>query len=431
MTTLILLVEALAAPLVGAAVFLSFLFSRRRGRLSGFLSELPERLGGLSAEARARLKGRRVWWLHAASAGEVGGLVPLIEELAARPDGPAVLLTTTTTAGREAARWGAKAAWVQLAPIDAWPCVARFLKAARPERLVLAETELWPTTILLAARAGLRPVLVNGRLTERSLARWRRAGFLVRPALAALSAVGAQTEAEAGRFVALGAPPAMVSVVGNAKYDRGTPPAAAQDADFRLQRLGWLDASASPAAPLFVAGSTHPKEEDAVLAGFLQARARAPGLRLLLAPRHVERADEAWRGLQESALRCFRWSRIKAGVAVPPDVEAVLVDEMGALSALYARALVAFVGGTFVPVGGHNLLEPALAGVPVLYGPHVGHVELPAAELARAGGGFPVKDAFDLGDRLVELASSPEKARAAGAAARASAGTLRGAAARA
>lgn len=424
MTNFILFLETLLSPLVAVFVILSFFFSSKRGRLSSLSSELPERLGGLSAEGRAKLAGRKVWWFHAASAGEVAGLAPILEALAAKPGALALLVTTTTAAGREAARWTKAVTWAQLAPADAWPFVSRFLAAARPERLILCETELWPSTILLASRARLIPVLINARLTERSMARyaWIR-GFLA-PALAALEAVGAQSEPEAERFKVLGVPADKITVTGNAKYDRGDVPAATEDADFRLSRLNWKD------APLFVAGSTHAVEEDAVIAGFLQARARVPGLRLVLAPRHLERGHEADRALKESSLRYFRWSKIVQGNSVPTDREALLVDEFGFLNALYPRALAAFVGGTFVKVGGHNLMEPALAGVPVLFGPHTGHVDLPAVLLENGGGGYRLRDAAELGDRLAELASDPARARGMGGKAKELAGRLRGATAR-
>lgn len=419
--SLVLVLETLLAPFAGLGVVLSFLFSRRRGLLTSLFDELPERLGGLSAEAKTKLANKKIWWLHAASAGEVTGLSPLINALTSRPGAPALFVTTMTAAGRDAARKDPRVAWAQLAPVDAWPCVSRLLLALRAERLVLSETELWPTLLILSSRAGLRPRLINARLTERSLRRLRLAKALLGPAFDALERVGVQSEPEAARFISLGVPAERISVTGNCKYDQVAVPAANDEVYSRLGRLNWGD------APLFVAGSTHPVEEDAVLAGFLQARIRLPSLKLVLAPRHPERSSEAWRSLADASLHCARWSQLGRGASVPADAEAVLVDSLGALSALYTRAAVSFVGGTLVPVGGHNLLEPALAGSPVLFGPHTGHIELPAAVLEESRGGFLVRDAAQLADRLVELLGSPEKAREAGSRARAAAEALRGA----
>jgi len=419
MSLLILLLETALAPFAAAGVILSFALSPRRGRLGGLLEELPERLGSIPEDALARLRGREIWWFHAASAGEVAGLAPILEELSRKRD-LVLVLTTTTRSGRDAARALPCVAWAQLAPLDAWPCVARFLAALAPRRLVLAETELWPTTLILAERAGLKPALVNARLTERSFARYRLMSAPLAPALRALAVVAAQSDEDAVRFVALGVPAARVMTAGNAKYDRAAPPAATDAARARVASLGW------GADPLFVAGSTHPFEEEMVLAAYLAARRTTPALRLVLAPRHLERAADAADLLAHAGVKLSRWSAVpQAGR------DALLLDEMGVLPAFYALARAAFVGGTLVKVGGHNLLEPASASVPVLFGPYTAHIERPAALLAApGGGGRRVSDAAELAARLGELASDEPAARAAGEAARKVADGLRGASAR-
>ena len=419
---LLLCLETSLAPLAAVGVVLSFGLSRRRGLLAALARELPERLGRLSGPGRARLNGRRIWWLHAASAGEVSGLAPLIEALAERSDASALLMTTTTAAGCAAARLNPKIDWAQLAPLDAWPCVARFLNETKPERLILSETELWPTTLLLAARAGLRPALINARMTRRSLPRYRAASFLLRPALDSLEIVLAQSDLDAASFRAIGVPAGKITVVGNTKYDR---PAARSDAAATasaLAVLGWAQ------SPLFVAGSTHPVEEEMVLGGFLSAAGAVPRLRLVIAPRHVERVEETFASLRARGLSFARFSAL---AVTPPDVSILVLDAMGALSSFWPRAAAAFVGGTFVPVGGHNLIEPAAAGVPVLFGPHTRHVEYPAGLLESEGGGVRVEDGPALGRALVDLLTDPIRARAVGDRARAVAEKLRGATARA
>ncbi|MBI2387540.1 MAG: 3-deoxy-D-manno-octulosonic acid transferase [Elusimicrobia bacterium] len=419
MSLLVLLLEALLSPLAALGVVLGFLLSPKRGRLSGLLDELPERFGGIRDTALDRLHGREIWWFHAASAGEVAGLAPILEALQKR-GGPALVLTTTTLSGREAARALPSVAWAQLAPLDAWPFVARFLKALSPRRLILTETELWPTTLILSARGGLAPALVNARLTRRSLGRYRLVSAFLAPALRALATVAAQSEEDAERFAALGVPRERLTVAGNAKYDRASAPAAGGAARARVSALGW------EGDPLFVAGSTHPFEEEMVLSAFLAARRAAPRLRLVLAPRHLERAADAADLLAHAGLALARWSGAPAGGR-----EALILDEMGVLPAFYPLARAAFVGGTLVAVGGHNLLEPASAGVPVLFGPHTGHIEQPARLLsAQGGGGRRVRDAGELAARLTEFAVDAEAARAAGASARESADRLRGAVAR-
>lgn len=419
MSLLILVLEAALAPVAALAIVVAFLVSPKRGRLDGLLDELPERLGSVRDTALDRLHGREIWWFHAASAGEVGGLEPILRELSRRPDAPAIVLTATTRSGREAARALDCVAWAQLAPLDAWPCVSRFLKALAPRRLVLAETELWPTTLILAERAGLAPALVNARLTPRSFARYRPFAGLLAPAIRALSVVAAQSAADAARFTALGA--RRVLVAGNSKYDRAVAPAATDAARARVAAQGW------GADPLFVAGSTHPYEEEMVLAAYLAARRAAPGLRLVLAPRHLERAADAADLLAHAGIKLSRWS-----AAPQTGRDALLLDEMGVLPSFYPLARAAFVGGTMVKVGGHNLLEPAAAGVPVLFGPHTAHIEGPAALLAAPGGGGRMAaDAEALAASLTAFASDAAAAAAAGAEARRVVDGLRGASVRA
>ncbi|MFI5362275.1 MAG: 3-deoxy-D-manno-octulosonic acid transferase [Elusimicrobiota bacterium] len=422
MTLFLLILETALAPFAALGVVLSFAFSRRRGLLASLASELPERLGGLSDAGRVRLLGRRVWWLHAASAGEVGGLSPLIDALDARPGSPAVLVTTTTAAGREAARRNPKIAWAQLAPLDAWPCVARFLRETKPERLILSETELWPSTLILAARAGLRPALINARMTRRSLPRYRAASYFLKPALGALDSVLAQSDADADCFRAVGVPPGRIEVVGNTKYDRLAAHPDGTAAAGAIETLGWKG------SPLFVAGSTHPVEEDMVLDAFVFAAASTPKLKLVLAPRHLERVSQALASLSR---RRLSFARLSAIDDAPSRATVLVLDEMGALPSFWPKAAVAFVGGTLVPMGGHNLLEPAAAGAPVLFGPHTRHVEYPSVLLESGGGGFRVPDGAALGAALAKLLADPLRARAASDRARAVAAGLRGATARA
>lgn len=417
MTFLLLVFETLLAPFAALGVVVSFALSPRRRLLADLASELPERFGGLSTEARARLAGKRIWWLHAASAGEVGGLAPLIAALAARPDAPAIFVTTMTAAGRAAARRNPQIAWAQLAPLDTWPCVSRLIKNLRADRLLLSETELWPSLILLSASAGLRPTLINARLTRRSVARYRPISFFLRPILRALDAILAQSELDAERFREIGALDPKLSVVGNTKYDR--PAAPAHDVAAALAKLAWTE------NPLFVAGSTHPGEEDQILDAFARCAEATPSLRLVIAPRHVERARDLMRGMKTRNLGAVRWSELTG--RPPMDVKILVLDEIGALTSFWPKAAASFVGGTLVPVGGHNVLEPAQVGVPVIFGPHTDHVEYPALLLENGGGGFRVADAEALAAALDALVKDPDRARGIGAKARELAGRLCGA----
>ncbi len=401
MSIAILVLLNLLTPLAVLGVVVKFMLSPRRGLLRGLPQELNERLGGLDARTRARLAGRPVLWVHAASAGEVAAATEFLRRVHAMPDAPAVLLTTMTQTGREAARRLPQVAAASLVPLDCWLAVWRFLRQARPYALVLVETELWPNIIELSARAGLRLGLVNGRVSERSFPRYRLIAPLLRPFLRRIDRVAARTKADAQRLAALGVHEERIRVVGNMKYDR----LASGDGRGReeLERLGWRD------APVFVAASTHPGEEEIVLAAFQDLRGRFPSLKLVLAPRHVERSGDT-----AATLRALGLSFCRLGGQADSDACVLLVDAMGWLPSFFTCAAAAFVGGTLVPVGGHNVLEPAMAGIPVLFGPHVAHTREAAEALTACGGGFKVVDAASLARALQPFLESPEAARESG-----------------
>ncbi len=401
MSVVILALLNLLAPLAVLGVILKFLLSARRGLLRDLPKELNERMGGLDARTRARLAGRPVLWVHAASAGEVAAATELLRRVHAQPDAPAILLTTMTQTGREAARRLPQVAAASLAPLDCWPAVRRFLSQARPYALVLVETELWPNMIELSARAGLRLGIVNGRVSERSFPRYRLIAPLLRPFLRRIGRVAARTGADAQRLAALGVPEERIQVVGNMKHDR----LASGDGRGRaeLERLGWQG------GPVLVAASTHPGEEEIVLAAFQSLRSRFPTLKLVLAPRHVERSEDAAATLGIQGLPfCRLGGQAPAGACV------LLVDAMGWLPSFFTCATAAFVGGTLVPVGGHNVLEPAMAGIPVFFGPHVAHTREAAEALRACGGGFEITDAASLARALLPFLESPEAAKESG-----------------
>ncbi len=416
MKLLVLILENLAAPFVVIAIFVRFLFSPRRGLLLSLPDEIRERGGLLRDEQVSRLSGRPVLWVHAASAGEVQAVAPLIARLKRAPEAPAIILTTSTAAGRRSAQESTEADLAVLAPIDSLPTVSGFLHTTRPYALIIVETELWPHMIELSHRAGVRIGIVNGRMTERSFRRYRLFSWLIRPFLSGIERFALQTNGDAERLLTLGARPGCVKVTGNMKYDRERP---GEDPSIRrrLEKLGWAG------SPLFVAGSTHPGEEEEVVAAFLAARKKVPELRLVLAPRHVERATETATILENQGMIYCRWS---VG-DINGKAQALILDAMGVLGGFYPHAAVSFVGGTLAPVGGHNLLEPALAGVPVIFGPHTGHIREVADMLEEAGCGFRVEGAEDLGDRIVVLLSDPDEAKRVGAKARETGERLQGA----
>ncbi len=312
----------------------------------------------------------RPLWLHAASVGEAQSLGGLLRALTQIPDPPPLLLTVGTPTGLSRARdlyRDLPQLSLQLAPWDLPGVATRFLRANRPRAAVFIETELWPNLIAACEAAGVPLALVSARVSARSLARYQRwAPRLMQAAVRAFAVIGAQSEADGERFIALGAAASRVHDSGNLKFDFRLP------ADVRAHGDALRDLWAAE-RPLWVAGSTHAVEEgiciDAQrqLVANARAQARAVPL-LLLAPRRPERFAEVARWLTTQGLKS---ACVSEGPAVlTRQIDVLLLDAMGALLDWYAAADVAFVGGSLVPVGGHNLLEPAALGKPLLAGPH-------------------------------------------------------------
>ena len=350
-------------------------------------------------------------WVHAASVGEVTASAQLVARLRAR--GHALQLSTTSNSGRALCGQLHPDLPNRLAPLDHPWCVDAVLSRAQPRALVLVETELWPVWIKACERRGVPVVVVSGRISDRSLPRYRRLGRWVAGALARLFAIGARTEQDRERFLALGAAPDRVRVTGDLKLDPPDAPRA-----LAPDLAAWLGD-----APLVVAGSTHPGEEEALLAAQRAWEHAGRRAALVLAPRYPERAGEVIARARSFGRRATLRSA-PGGALAAGDVG--VLDTIGELAALYARAAIAFVGGTLVPIGGHNLLEPAAVGAPVVYGRHLANVRHAAELLESVRAGECVADAAELACAIGDAIDAPEAARARGAAGRAALAVHRG-----
>jgi 3-deoxy-D-manno-octulosonic-acid transferase len=339
-------------------------------------------------------------WVHGASVGEMLAATRLVDAL--RDCGRRVMVSAQTPAGCEVLRAARPELPCQLAPLDHPWCVERALARARPAALVLIESELWPCWIAAADRRGVPVVLVSGRVSDRSFARYQLVRPLVSRMLRRLRAVGARTAEDGERLRALGARPDALSLSGDLKLD-GDPRPRPLAAD--LER-------ALADAPLFVAGSTHPGEERSALTALAAIEAAGLAVSLVLAPRRPARAREV-ADLVRTEGRAVR-RRSALGPAPLRPGEVLLLDTLGELAALYARAEVAFVGGSLVPLGGHNIVEPVLCGRPVLFGPHTRNVDHAVAILEGCGAGRRVDGAGDLGRAAAALLADGVDARRRG-----------------
>ncbi len=344
-------------------------------------------------------------WVQAVSVGEVAVARPLLAELRRRHPGLPLVLSATTATGLAMAS-GAHLADVTLPfPLDLPGPVRRLMDAARPRLVVLVETELWPE-LLAACGAHATPVaVVNARVSDKSFRGYRAARALLRPLLAPITIALAQDDLSARRLAAMGVPAERVRTAGNVKFDATSPPAPSKVAD-ELRRL-------AGGRPVVVAGSTMPGEDAQVLAAIARLETRPF---LLLAPRHPERAPEV---MQLAAERGYSVTRrtLLSGAAAGSDV--VVLDTVGELASLYQLADIAFIGGSLVPTGGHNPIEPARFAVPVLSGPHVRNFAAVYREFVAEGAARVVHSDAELTEALARWLGAPAEARAAGEAGRA------------
>ena len=341
-------------------------------------------------------------WIHAVSLGESIAAAPLIRELLARHPELPITVTCMTPTGSERiqALFGSRIQHCYL-PYDLpWAC-ARFLGRLQPRLAVIMETELWPNHIHACHRRGIPVALANARLSERSARGYARFSRLTAPMLAELSLIAVQTAAEAERFRQLGARPERVEVTGSIKFDLSVDP----ELPHRAAELRGAWGAAQ--RPLWIAASTHAGEDEVILAAHRQLLAERPDALLILVPRHPERFTQVFELCRREGFTTLRRS---TGEALAADVQVLVGDTLGELLFLYALADLAFVGGSLVANGGHNLLEPAALGKPLLAGSHLFNFLEIAAQLREAGDLLEVADAGQLHAALRQLFANPTEA---------------------
>jgi 3-deoxy-D-manno-octulosonic-acid transferase len=330
-------------------------------------------------------------WIHAVSVGEAQAVQPLIRRLLQREPSGSLVVTTTTPTGSARVRelFGEQVFHVYF-PFDLPWAVRGFLDRVQPSLAVLVETEVWPNLLSECNRRGVPVLLANGRLSERSARGYRRLGSLSRETFARFSAVAAQSDADAQRFVSVGVPPERLTVTGSIKFDQSIRGSVKEQAEVVRREWG-VDRS------VWVAASTHEGEEEGVLDAHEQVLRVLPDALLVLVPRHPERFDRVAQLVQRRRLRMWRRTQRMP----PPSGTAVFLgDTMGELPVFLAAADAAFVGGSLLPVGGHNVLEPAALGVPVAFGPHMFNFAQISQMLLDAGAAERVDGAAALGETM-------------------------------
>ncbi len=375
--------------------------ARRTRHQTGMQDDWRARLGLIEADDH------RPVWIHAASAGEMQAALPLAAALA--PAYP-LRLSAFTASGLARARTSLPGITATLAPLDLPGAWRRYFSATNPRLAVLLESELWPNLLAAARRRKLPVVLASAHMTPAAAHRLGRFPASAREMLGGLAGVLAQDDADLERFYALGLPRERGCVTGNLKEAQAI--SATAEARGRALRAGAL-----AGRKVWVAGSVRGGEEAFIAEAADKVRAQIPEAVALVVPRHPERAASFIAALAARDIQALDWDALVGGEAVPAGA-VVVVAKLGVLDALYAASDAAFVGGSFAPLGGHNLLEPAQAGVPVLAGPNLRNVSAAAERLDAAGALTVVRDAEALAARLAALLGDPQTAQKMGAAAR-------------
>ena len=359
----------------------------RAARNPAYRGGRRERFGWVHAAAP-----RDVIWIHAVSAGEVIAAAPLMRRLMTLlPNAPMLVTTMTPTGANQVRRLLGNRVTHCYAPYDYPWALRRFLQRVRPRVLVLIETELWPNMVRMSAARRIPVVLINARMSERSANRYRRIAGLTRSMLNRLTWIAAQYQEHATRYAELGARPEIVDVVGNVKFDVELPDDFAERVAALRNRWKMTD------RPVWIAASTHDGEDQVVLDAHRRVLEREPDALLILVPRHPERFDAVAK-LASKGLTVRRMTDGSAGLA-----QVVIGDTMGQLIYLYGVALVAFIGGSLVQAGGHNPIEPATVGLPLLMGPYDFNFASVTAMFERAGCLHRVTDATLLGQSVSAL----------------------------
>lgn len=355
-------------------------------------------------------------WVHAVSVGEVLACIPFLKALKKEFPSKKIVLSTTTYTGRKIAEERfAEADRLMYMPLDTGLCIKRAITSLKPELFISAETELWPALFYTLKEAGSRIVILNGRISNTSYKGYKRIRFIMRKVLANVDYHFMQTKKDAERIIEIGAARSRVGVMGNLKFDiemdESGPP-------------GWQD---HIKGDVFLAASTHKGEEEIILDAYeltrdgaetKDVRQQASGLTLIIAPRHPERFDEVAAMLEKRGLSYIRRSKIAQLLAAadkePQETdtifpEIILLDTMGELSRVFSSVTIAFIGGSLVPTGGHNILEPAYYSKPIIFGPHMDNFPI-AGDFLASSAAMEVRNSTDISNAVLELLNDSTKA---------------------
>ena len=341
-------------------------------------------------------------WIHALSVGEVLSSVPLVDALIRRFPEKDIVFTSTTSKGMAIARseMGGKVKALLTMPVDSWWCVRKIVNHVNPSIFILIETDIWPALMACLKGRGIRTLLVNGRISPGTHRAYRSFPPVARLLFKDIDLCLMQTDLDRERLLKTGVDPRKVETVGNIKFDRQWLPMTNRERSGLIKDFG-LDSNDT----IWVAGSTHPGEEEMLLETYLRLKESFPLLRLIIAPRKIERGEEILGQARNRGIHAALKTEHQ-GIEGPVDV--IILNTMGKLARVYGLANVSFVGGSMVPFGGHNMLEPASFGCPVVYGTHTQNFLLLAEMLEKSRGGWRVENKHELFDVIQRLLGDRE-----------------------
>jgi len=373
------------------------------------------------------LKEKKNIWVHAVSVGEVIAVLPLIKEIREKhPDYRVVVTTVTETGSIVAEKIKARDEIVIFLPFDITFIIRKVIKYIMPAALIIVETELWPNLIREIAGRGIKIFLVNGRISDNSFSRYKLIKFLLKNLLAKISLFFMQTEDQRRRIISLGADPSKVMASGNMKFDSIFFGDTLKQNKEKIRISLGLDISDK----LFIAGSTHPGEEETILSSYLELKKKFASLRLLIAPRHIERVDEVRKLVIDHGLNPVFISSLSALSPKTSAGDILILDTIGRLRSLYSIAEIAFVGGSLIKRGGQNMIEPAIFAKPLLLGPYTYNFRDIVEMFLKNNAAIVVKDTQTLTESLRALLSDAVLRDILGRNARRAAQSSRGATAR-
>jgi 3-deoxy-D-manno-octulosonic-acid transferase len=337
-------------------------------REEGFYQRIKQSIGYLPDDLKKKISDRHAIWLHAASVGEIVAASPIVREMRKQyPDEVIVVSVVTATGFRMAHQIIEGADGILFFPLDLPYFTNRILTIIKPKIILLIETEIWPNFLRIAARTKIPVMMMNGRISRRSAFRYHLILFFTKRILSSIKVFCMQSRIDKAHIIHIGADPKKVIVTGNTKYDQTYGIVTESEKKKFLHELGFGETS----GPIMIAGSTHKGENDTVYKAFLCIRNKFPEARLIIAPRYIYQADLIVEAGSQMGITMVKRSDMQSGLAVPEQYDGVILDTIGELGRVYSLGDLIFVGGSLAPIGGHNILEPAAHGKPIIVGPNM------------------------------------------------------------